>query len=85
MVSAIWNACSLGDFALVQDLLKDASLADIEIKGRLYLADGASICAFGGVDIPNTRRLFPHRSKWRDTPHRSYQKRSSRGCEDPFR
>lgn len=33
MVSALWKACSDGDLVTVQEILKDASVVDIEIKG----------------------------------------------------
>jgi hypothetical protein len=33
MVSALWKACSEGDLVNVQEILKEASTVDVEIKG----------------------------------------------------
>lgn len=35
MVSALWKASSEGDLASVHEILKDTSVVDIEIKGKI--------------------------------------------------
>ena len=89
MVSPLWKACSEGDLQNVQDLLNDATIVDIEIKGIAHVPFSLLFFPLKKQSRPIRHRLissfWPVRSHWRYPSHRSSQEWPSRDRQSTFR